>query len=94
MKAVILATLVLAAPAMAAEETVILKPGAGLDAVNQNCSGCHSLDYVHMNAPFLNADAWKAEVGKMRTAFGAQITDDDAAIVQQYLVQNYGAVVK
>ena len=47
-----------------------------------------------MNAPFLNADAWKAEVGKMRTAFGAQITDDDAAIVQQYLVQNYGAVVK
>jgi mono/diheme cytochrome c family protein len=86
----VLFALIAATPARAAEETVPLKPGAGLEAVSQNCGGCHSLDYIRMNAPFLSADAWKAEVGKMRAAFGAVISDADAAAVQQYLAQNYG----
>jgi mono/diheme cytochrome c family protein len=88
--AILLAALSFAAPAVAQEQPVELKPGAGLDAVNANCGGCHSLDYVRMNAPFLSADAWKAEVGKMRAAFGAPISDADAGTIQAYLAANYG----
>jgi mono/diheme cytochrome c family protein len=89
-RAILLAALLLAAPALAEEGPVTLKPGAGLDAVNANCGGCHSLDYVRMNAPFLSADAWKAEVGKMRAAFGAPIDDADAAAIGAYLAASYG----
>lgn len=90
MKALIAALLLAATPALAAEDVIALKPGVGLEAVNQNCGGCHSLDYVQMNAPFLSADGWKAEVGKMKAAFGAPIADTDAAAIQKYLVDNYG----
>jgi mono/diheme cytochrome c family protein len=89
-RAILLAGLIFAAPAWASEEPVTLKPGAGLDAVNANCGGCHSLDYIRMNAPFLGADAWKAEVTKMRAAFGAAIGDADAAAIQTYLAEEYG----
>ena len=86
-----LAALLLAAtPALAAEEAVTLKPGPGIAAIQQNCSGCHSLDYVQMNSPFLSPDAWKAEIGKMRAAYGAAIDDEDAATIHRYLSENYG----
>jgi sulfite dehydrogenase (cytochrome) subunit B len=87
----LLAATLLAAPALAAEQSVELRPGVGVDAVAANCGGCHSLDYVRMNAPFLTADAWKAEVTKMRAAFGAPIGDADAAAIQAYLAGAYGA---
>ena len=89
-RVILLATLLLAAPAFADEQPVTLKPGAGLDAVNANCGGCHSLDYIRMNSPFLTAAAWKAEVAKMRAAFGAPIDDADAAAIAAYLAANYG----
>ena len=89
MKALALLVL-LAAPALAAEQPVTLEPGAGVDAVNRNCAGCHSLDYVRMNAPFIGADGWKAEIGKKRAAFGAPIADADAATIQSYLAAHYG----
>jgi sulfite dehydrogenase (cytochrome) subunit B len=88
-RAILLAAL-LATPALAAEEPVSLKPGAGLDAVNANCGGCHSLDYIRMNSPFLSTDAWKAEVTKMRAAYGAPIDDADAGAIAAYLAANYG----
>jgi len=43
-----------------------------------------------MNAPFLGAEAWKAEVTKMRNAYGAPVTDSDAATIVAYLASNYG----
>lgn len=89
--AIVLLPLLATAPALAAEQPMVLKPGLGVETVTQACSGCHSLDYVRMNAPFLSADQWKAEIGKMRTAFGAGIDDADAATIQQYLIAQYGA---
>ena len=87
-----LSLLLLSLPTAQAEEpTITLRPGAGLPAVSTHCSGCHSLDYVQMNAPFLAADGWKAEVAKMRAAFGAQFDDEDAAAIPSYLASNYGA---
>ncbi len=82
--------LLCATPALAAERTVTLKPGPGVELMEQNCSGCHSLDYVRMNAPFLTLDGWKAEVAKMRGGYGAPVDDEDAARIVAYLAASYG----
>ena len=81
----------LTVPAAAEEPVVELKPGLGLDKVEGNCAACHSLAYIQMNSPFLNAAGWNAEVGKMIKAFGAPISDADANEIADYLVKNYGA---
>jgi hypothetical protein len=75
--------------AMAAEQPVSLKQAPGVDKVEANCAACHSLDYVQMNSPFLNAAGWNAEVAKMINAFGAPINGADA-IIADYLKANYG----
>ena len=46
----------IALPALAQEQEIKLKPGPGLDKVEGNCAACHSLAYIPMNSPFLNAD--------------------------------------
>ncbi len=81
----------LAAPALAQEEPAIkLKEAPGLDKVEGNCAACHSLDYIQMNSPFLNAAGWQAEVTKMIKAYGAPIEDADAKSIVDYLAKNYG----
>lgn len=81
----------LGAPAFAQEEPAIkLKEAPGLEKVQANCAACHSLDYVQMNSPFLNAAGWEAEVTKMIKAFGAPVSDADAAVIVDYLKKNYG----
>jgi mono/diheme cytochrome c family protein len=79
-----------AVPAAADEPEINLKPGPGLDQVVGNCGACHSLVYIQMNSPFLNAAQWNAEVTKMVKAFGAPISDDDAKAIADYLAKNYG----
>jgi mono/diheme cytochrome c family protein len=86
----LMATSSVATSSQGAEKIVHLKPGTGLDRVEANCGGCHSLDYVAMNSPFLNAAAWDAEVTKMISAFGAPIDQADAKIISDYLKSNYG----
>jgi len=76
--------------AAADEKSVQLKQAPGLDKVVGNCGGCHSLDYVPMNSPFLNAAGWDAEVAKMINAFGAPIDQADAKTIADYLKSNYG----
>ena len=41
-----------------------------------------------MNSGFLTADGWKAEVVKMRKAFGAPIDDETVAGISAYLAAN------
>jgi sulfite dehydrogenase (cytochrome) subunit B len=77
--------------AAADEQPIDLKPGAGREAVEGNCGACHSLDYIPMNSPFLNAGAWNAEVTKMIKAFGAPISETDAKAIADYLAKNYGS---
>jgi len=76
--------------AAAAEKPVELKPGPGADKVEANCSACHSLDYIKMNSPFLNAAGWDAEVTKMIGAFWAPISPADAKVIGDYLKAHYG----
>jgi len=89
--AVALLALAIAAPAAADEKPVQLKQAAGLDKVETNCGGCHSLDYVLMNSPFPTAAVWDAEVTKMIKAFGAPIDASDAKVIADYLKTNYGS---
>jgi sulfite dehydrogenase (cytochrome) subunit B len=82
----------LGAAAFAQEEPAVkLKEAPGLDRVEANCAACHSLDYVQMNSPFLNAAGWEAEVTKMIKAYGAPVSDADAAMIVDYLKKNYGS---
>ena len=86
-----LAAATIALPSGAEERPVELKKVPGLDKVEGNCSGCHSLDYIVMNSPFPNAALWDAEVAKMIKAFGAPISDGDAKVIADYLKANYGS---
>jgi mono/diheme cytochrome c family protein len=84
------AAVLMAGSAFADEQVIKLKPGPGLDKVEGNCQACHSLAYIPMNSPFLNAAGWDAEVTKMRKALGAPIDDEDAKAIANYLKANYG----
>ena len=80
----------IALPAAADDKPVQLKKAPGVDKVEANCQACHSLSYIPMNSPFLNAAAWDAEVTKMIKAFGAPIDEADAKAIADYLKKNYG----
>jgi hypothetical protein len=67
-----------------------LPPGPGKDLVEAKCATCHSLSYIPMNSRFMTSDGWKAEVSKMRFAFGASIDDAAADTIITYLVVNFG----
>jgi len=79
----------IAVPALA-EQAVKLKQAPGVDKVEANCQACHTLAYIPMNSPYLNAATWNAEVTKMIKAFGAPIDDADAKAIADYLAKNYG----
>jgi sulfite dehydrogenase (cytochrome) subunit B len=80
----------LSLPANADEDAIKLKPGDGFEAVEQNCTACHSLDYVPMNSPFLDQKGWTAEVTKMVKTFGAPVEEADQQKIIEYLTANYG----
>lgn len=78
----------------AAAQRAPLPPGAGKDATEAGCATCHSLAYIPMNSPFMTEPMWKAEVTKMRTAFGAPIDDAAADAITAYLAANFGVTSK
>jgi cytochrome c5 len=79
-----------AATAFAQERPVPLKDGTGKAVTESICSGCHSLDYIRINAPFMNRQTWTASVNKMVQMFGAPIAPNDQATIIDYLSTNYG----
>jgi len=85
-----IAAVAISASAFAVETPITLKEGPGRAAVENLCGGCHSLDYIRINAPFMNRQTWTAEVTKMINAFGAPIAQNDANVIIDYLAANYG----
>lgn len=83
------AAVIAAGAAQADEYDIVLKPGDGMDVVQQNCTACHSPDYIQMNSPFLDRKGWQTEVTKMVNAFGAPIAEDDQRKIVDYLSANY-----
>jgi mono/diheme cytochrome c family protein len=89
MKQVGLLLIMLAAPALAQDEKIVLKDAPGRDKAMQ-CAACHSLDYIPMNSAFLDKAGWTASVNKMINAFGAPIPKEDVEAIASYLAENYG----
>jgi sulfite dehydrogenase len=83
-------------PALAASyqlppETAVLHPAEvkGYRAATDYCLACHSADYPNMQPPHRPKAFWDATVAKMITVFKAQIPDEDAKAIAQYLADNY-----
>jgi cytochrome c553 len=91
--------LLLASPAAAAPHVYELPPdnaaladGSNAEVARNNCSACHSADYISTQPRGLPDPRafWQAEVTKMRTAYGAPLADADVPKIVDYLVATYG----
>jgi mono/diheme cytochrome c family protein len=59
-------------------------PGAGADIATSQCLICHSAGMV-LTQPPLTKGEWRAEIMKMRSAYGAPIPDDQVDGLSEYL---------
>jgi sulfite dehydrogenase (cytochrome) subunit B len=84
---------VLAAPISYAlpAETATFEPGPNLDVVKNNCSACHSADYVSTQPRGAKDKRafWQAEVTKMIKVYGAPIAEAEVAGIVDYLAAAY-----
>ena len=73
------------------DETAAFKPGPNLEVVQNNCTACHSADYVKTQpqGPKFKKDFWQAEVTKMIKVYGAPIEDADVGKIVDYLAATY-----
>lgn len=73
------------------DETAAFKPGNNMDVAVNNCTACHSADYIQTQprGPKFGKDFWQAEVTKMIKVYGAPIDDADAGKIVDYLADNY-----
>jgi sulfite dehydrogenase (cytochrome) subunit B len=73
------------------EETTTLKPGPNLEVAQNNCTGCHSPDYINTQPRNVKSkkDFWQAEVTKMIKVYGAPIDDADVPKIVEYLAATY-----
>lgn len=58
--------------------------GKGVQAMNDNCLACHSVDHV-MNQPSLSREGWDEVVKKMVRAYKAPISPEDQKQIVDYL---------
>jgi hypothetical protein len=73
------------------DETAAFKPGPNLEVVQNNCTACHSADYIQTQprgAKF-KKDFWQAEVTKMIKVYGAPIEGADVGKIVDYLSATY-----
>jgi mono/diheme cytochrome c family protein len=73
------------------DETAAFKPGANLEVVQNNCTACHSADYIKTQprGEKFKKEFWAAEVTKMIKVYGAPIEDADVGKIVDYLTANY-----
>ena len=72
-------------------QTATFKPGPNLEVVQNNCTACHSVDYVQTQprGPKFKEVFWRAEVTKMIKVYGAPIDEADVGKIVDYLTQTY-----
>jgi sulfite dehydrogenase (cytochrome) subunit B len=71
------------------EETATLRPGPGVEAAQNNCMSCHSVDYINAQPPRRGSEFWEAEVKKMIKSYHAPISEADAKTIADYLAKTY-----
>ena len=72
-------------------ETAAFKPGPNLETTRNNCTGCHSADYILTQPRNVKSkrDFWQAEVTKMIKVYGAPIDEADVPKIVDYLSATY-----
>lgn len=72
------------------EETATFLPGPNVDVVKNNCSACHSADYISTQPRMeKKKEFWQAEVTKMIKVYGAPIDEADVSKIVDYLAATY-----
>jgi hypothetical protein len=73
------------------KETAAFRPGPNLEAAQNNCTACHSADYVAIQPQNMKSkrDFWLAEVTKMIKVYGAPIDAADVPRIVDYLAATY-----
>lgn len=71
------------------EETATFKPGPGVESAENNCTACHSVDYINFQPPDMGAAFWEGEVQKMIKVYHAPIDETDAKAIADYLAKTY-----
>lgn len=71
------------------EETAELRAGAGQETAQNNCTACHSVDYIARQPPKMGKPYWEGVVKKMIVSYHAQIDEADAAAIVDYLAATY-----
>lgn len=66
------------------EDTAAFPVREGSDAMNANCSGCHSTSMILLQ-PALTTEEWKAEIKKMREVYKAPVNPADEPAILAYL---------
>lgn len=64
--------------------------GPDAEVVVNNCSACHSLDYITTQPRGKGAQFWKDSVAKMITVYRAPLTSEDAEAVATVLARKFG----
>jgi mono/diheme cytochrome c family protein len=64
-------------------------PGNGAEIAASQCQICHSAGMI-LTQPPLKKGEWRAEIMKMRTAYGAPIPEDQVDGLAEYLEQANG----
>jgi mono/diheme cytochrome c family protein len=63
---------------------------ADAEVVVNNCSACHSLDYLVTQPRGKGEDFWRATVTKMITVYKAPISPEDAEAIAKTLGRKFG----
>jgi sulfite dehydrogenase (cytochrome) subunit B len=73
------------------EESAAFKAGPNVDVVQNNCTACHSADYIRTQprGEKFKRDFWQAEVTKMIKVYGAPIDEQDVPKIVDYLAATY-----
>lgn len=79
------------APVRMPVERAELKQAPDVEIARDNCTGCHSADYISTqpHGPKFRDEFWKAEVNKMIKVYGAPIDQADVGRIVDYLTRAY-----
>ena len=81
------ATMMVASVAFAFGQDVVLPEGDGKKILESKCTVCHDLTEVAKQ--HLTKGEWD-DLIKVMIASGAEVTDEEAAILVEYLTKNFG----
>jgi hypothetical protein len=68
---------------------VTFREAPGSEAARNNCSTCHSTDYIAFQPPKQGRAFWEAEVVKMIKVYHAPIEEAEAKAIVDYLAETY-----